>query len=561
MDIFFQIKELLKDYDINVVFARSSKDTYKDDFLSSFYIMRYNIRVNNVVFKIDGENYIISKFENFVNNNLFEELPDLLRNIRITIKYNNILKNLVEQIPADILTATAKYENSNIVDGCIEIDELNNIANSFISKIVDSNFFEQLDIYQKELNTLKILLDAVVKDSKFNIDDVNNLKSYYLSKKDYLINYKTNLIPIYNEIDKADQLIYVLFKKIRSYGITTCDADLYVDHYNKKDFCLLNHQKEALSDSKYKTIHIFKDNSILFETIDNEFIEIRDNDHIEQLKIEIMLKVIKNEFKKYPTIQEMFNGYLQIKNTHLNRLMIIANLYKKNSVVLKGNGFNLIDEMLIYKKTIIKDIDDYEYLFIINKKIRKIVKDHKVKQFAYSIASKKYKSLYNPKIMKLMEDIYDLKVKASVLQDYIGNHIAAYHDSDSFYCSLKMLYGHLSKFEKNEILKKSSALNTKIIYDFDDILIYEIQSFEESNALGAASWCISRDNMYFKSYTKNDSKQYFAYNFNDNTPDNENLIGFTVSNGLIKSACYRNNKTVNFLNKNVQKIVDIIKSY
>lgn len=559
MNTFVVIKELLKDYDINTAFTRCYSQKYQNDYMSSFYMLHLTIRKSHVVYKTNGLNYITTKLKAVIEQDAYFELAELLKITKSTIKYNNQLQNIIKKIPDDIVLATSKYEISNLINDNQAIISLHDIAHTFLDK-VGGSFFEKIDEYQIHLSTLKTLIESSIKDGNYNEQEILNLKSYYLLNQDYFINYKTDLTFIYDELTKADHLIYSLFQQIRSYGVITCDADLYIDSHKEVNLNYLDYTIEQIDDIRYQAFYIFKDKSILVETRNGTFIEVRDNTHLYEIEVEIMLNIIKNEFKKFPLISNIFDGALKFNCTHYNRLMNIAKLYKNNSRILKDNQFNLVNEMRTYLKDLAVDINEYNHLVIIGTNIRKIVKKHKVEQFAYSIASKKYKKLYNEQVMQLMESIYDLKIEQSILQEYIGSTIAAYKDSDTFYSSLKKMYDHFTNFKKEDILKQSLELNTKIVYDNDDILIYEIQNFQESNILGSSSWCISRDEIYFKSYTKNKEKQYFVYNFNHNIDKDKNLIGITLMNDVVKSACYRNNKTIPISDPALVKLVYTLKN-
>lgn len=556
MNNYLTIKDIAKDYDIHKFFVRGTLENKQDIFTSSFYIINWDIKRSNLEYKTNGKNYIVTKLDEFIEDEDGAELPDLIRVIKTTIKFNNKLVDLVNNLPNEFKTATYKYQKTNNIDSKTEIEGLYKIADTCIENISKKNFFTEIDQYNKELLALKILIENVIRNNKYDSSDIYNLKNHYEQIRNYLLQYKTDLSQITKEIQMADTLIYSLFQKIRGIGITTCDADIYIDNDRNNKKNTIKFEVELFNDIKYESIYKFKDNSILIKKVDGTLIEIKDNNQLKDIKVEMMLNIIKQNFNKIPVIEHMLKEALINNSNYIYRIMGIAHIYKKYSPVLKDKKFNIVNEMSMYIKT----RDEYESLEIIADKMMKIVKKHKVKQFANSIASKKYQKLYNEKVMEVMESLYELKIEQPLLQEYIGVNIAAYKTSDDLYNSLMKMYNHFTNFKKEEIIKTISKVNSKIIYNVDNLLICEINSFKESNALGAESWCISREETYFNSYTKNNAKQYFVYDFTPQIHKSKNLIGVTLINNTIKSACYRNNKAIKNKDENLKEIVNKIRN-
>jgi hypothetical protein len=170
-----------------------------------------------------------------------------------------------------------------------------------------------------------------------------------------------------------------------------------------------------------------------------------------------------------------------------------------------------------------------------------IIKNHKVKQYAHSIASNKYMHLYDEKSYKIIEAIYDLKIESSVLQDNIGKKIAAYHTPDEFNAGLKSLLNTFSDFTPEKIREKAAACKADIIVEDDNKIIIKIEDFKQSNIMGSSSWCIARDEHYFKSYVGDYNHQYFIYDFSKDSSDNESMIGITLTPELDCEAAHAKN--------------------
>lgn len=547
----------LRDHNINKVYARGNEDSYHDEYLSSFYITRLHIKRYNIAYKLNHKNRITSSLDECFETNEYSQLPEIDAYLKKTIHYIAVLKTKIESLPENIESLSSKYLpliETKKINGMVEIFELKEIAGNILDKIKLSCYFEKTEYYKKVLSSIRSLIDEI-KNDPTNIEKINVLKSKYQENEIYLKGYLADISPITDEIDIASQHLNKLFQNIREIGIVTCEADQFIDNKKNNIDNEINYEITPIHDIKYKNLYIFKDSSILFEYMNGDFLEIQDNEHLGKIQNEIMFNSVGIEFKKNPTIEKVFKTAIVKKPDYINRIIGIAAQYKKYSHILKDKKIKVLDEMKNYTQTKL----GYEGLEEISDKIQKIAKAHNVKVFAYSIASQKYKNLYDNKVMDVMELLYDLKIEKEILQEQIGSKIAAYKTPEDFYTGLKKLYGVLSNFTKDLILEKVSKNNTKITYENDDIIILEIKRFEESSLFGAPSWCISRDIGYFTSYTKNGSKQYIVYNFKPETETKKTLIGITLNDNLIKAANYKNNDNIKRTDITLISLIDLIK--
>lgn len=80
--------------------------------------------------------------------------------------------------------------------------------------------------------------------------------------------------------------------------------------------------------------------------------------------------------------------------------------------------------------------------------------------------------------------------------------------------------------KRQEIIDTPGA---KLIYYNDDVLVAEIEDYEASDKLGSHDWCIVTSEPTFKSYvTRNNSKQYFIWDYTKDIVDDMFQIGVTV---------------------------------
>jgi hypothetical protein len=86
---------------------------------------------------------------------------------------------------------------------------------------------------------------------------------------------------------------------------------------------------------------------------------------------------------------------------------------------------------------------------------------------------------------------------------------------------------------------KADTYGVEVISENNNILIVRIEDFNQSNLMGSSSWCISRDESYFKSYADH-REQYFVYDFSKDKTDNSSMIGVTLeTNGNYSTAHYK----------------------
>lgn len=553
------IQVILMDHNINKVFTRGTIDDYHNNYLSSFYIPKCNIKRNNVEFKKNGQNKIIKTLEYCLENNEYSQLTDVSITIKRTLYYIKLLKNSIEAFPEEIDKAIHKYlpiVESNKINGVMELNTLINISHNIVNKIKRSGYFDNTEKYKNVLLSLNVIINEINNSKVKTNEKIDLLKHTYKENEKYLKEYVADISAITNEIDIASNYLNELFKKVRLIGVTTCQADQFIENKKSNVNNYFEYEITNITDIKYKKLYLFSDNSILFEDINFNLLEVIDNDHLDKIQNEIMFNSIGIEFKKYPTIEKLFKTAIIKKPDYLNRIIGIADQYKKYKNLLKDSDFKIVNEIITY----INSQSGYEMLEEIRVKINKITKTNNIKVFAYSIASKKYKNLYDDNVMVAMELLYDLKIKKEILQEQIGAKIAAYNTPEDFCNGLMKLYDIISNFTKEQILDKVKKTNTKINYENDDLIILEINSFLESSFFGAPSWCISRDEEYFRSYAKNGCKQYIIYNFKKETPTRETLIGITINNKTVKAANYRNNDNINRNDKILVDLIELIKS-
>jgi hypothetical protein len=371
-------------------------------------------------------------------------------------------------------------------------------------------------------------------------------KNYFVEGKHIV-----DLTDAFALIDNTDEIFKSIHIKLRAVGYQSCIADTYADQQKDKSvlgFLKSKNEEDLLADKKTdiytlpewsntQRVIIFADSSALIQNNRNEYQEVLSSKDMVELRSRLLGEYINEQFKKNPTIAKTFKQMKDIAYVeYFDTFTKILNKYKENEPVLKLNEFALLS-------TFKEAAANNEHSFTIYEKfddaMSKTIRDHKVKQFIHSIASKKYDHLYNEETYKLAGELYDMKLPDNSLQDYVGKKLAAFKTPEQFNGALNKFLGSLNSFTLDATKAKATTYGVEVISENDNKLILRIKDFDESHAMGSSSWCISRDESYFKSYADY-REQYFIFDFSKDKTDNSSMIGVTLeTNGDYSTAHYK----------------------
>jgi len=352
-------------------------------------------------------------------------------------------------------------------------------------------------------------------------------------------------------IDNTDEIFKSIHIKLRAAGYQSCIADTYADQQKDKSvlgFLKAKNEEDLFADNKTdiytlpewsntQRFIIFADCSALIQNNRNEYQEVLSSKDMVELRSRLLGEYINEQFKKNPTIAKTFKQMKDIAYVeYFDTFNKILNKYKENEPILKLNEFALLS-------TFKEAAANNESSFLIYEKfddaMSKIIRDHKIKQYIHSIASKKYDHLYNEETYKLAGELYDMKLPDNSLQDYVGKKLAAFKTPEQFNGALNKFLGSLNSFTLDATKAKANTYGIEVISENDNKLILRIKNFNQSHAMGSASWCISRDESYFRSYADR-REQYFIFDFSKDNTDNNSMIGVTLeTNGDYSTAHYK----------------------
>ena len=254
-------------------------------------------------------------------------------------------------------------------------------------------------------------------------------------------------------------------------------------------------------------------------------------------------------------IKAVFEGIAtvdDIKNIHdwaENNSTEIKNLIKGNivSYKTKTDFANLFREMNGIEK--IKFVSDIINRF--NTAQRKMLKDN-----ILSHANNGFEAENSSNFNKYYEIFKGIATLAKHRQEKLISTSSAI---DNFPFLMEHISNALKEtysWEKNDMLgyMARNCKDCSMVYENGNIVVVNVNSFDSSKKLcggGRTGWCLTRQESYFKQYTKdnNNAKQYFVFNF-DKREDHELAhIGVSVnpSRGITHSHTTRNNNLMGTL--------------
>jgi hypothetical protein len=449
-----------------------------------------------------------------------------------------------------------------------------NPRNSFNSMnrekyVVDNEIINEVDRLQEKIdflkNNIKKAMVSVKKDEYDEVEIRNNNK--------VLI---TSIHSAYKKM--KDKIVLPVTKaKFFSEDVTLLTPNKIYDEHAIETFLekrtkdvMLIAENISHQNIHYKKVIIFEDKSLAILVDGQErfevFVDINETKHLVKAA---MVGYLKHTLRKNPTIAKVISNVFESainkinesaepyydKPLQFNKIMVSIDTYFKNENILKSLKFDFIEACK--KVASFEKIDD---------KMHKLIREHKIKKYAESIVSSKYKHLYNTQSYKLFKELYDLGIDSKIVQEMIGKKLAAVETEKMFNEHIKSLINSFNDFDMESIKIKASSNKVNVISDTDNILILEISNFEQSKKLGSGSWCISRNKTYFDQYVERGGKQYFIYDFNQTSKSVKSLVGITLtSTKTVKAAHsksdghFSDKKMIDYLIEKVTKLEEQVK--
>lgn len=286
-------------------------------------------------------------------------------------------------------------------------------------------------------------------------------------------------------------------------------------------------------------VYLMKDSSILYANKSGEMNTVKNNADLKKLLSTISRDLISEILPNKPKITKFFNDIaveegLEMKT--ISHLLSTVNTFANNQDVLKNIGLNILS---IREKSL-ETIDDY---------LNAESKAYKAKQFSKNILSNKYKGLETPESDTYFKELYEKNLSEKDLQNFIGKKLAALKTPDDLLNLLKKVFQQLDGFTPENLERNLNRFGIEPFYSKDNVVVFKIDQYNECQEMGSPSWCIHREESYFKTYTNNGCRQFIIYDFEKDSKDIHSIIGFTThADGRLRTQHLKNDDYVDFNN-------------
>lgn len=541
----------------------NSKELGETESFKKLPIKNVDTIINNLVedtctkiINTSRRNYLI--INDFLENINTEDRENIQYNNLKKIKLNASLSHTSLNINHVIESFSMAYDQWNFLTGNKDlfVAEKDSILNSLTPDLI--RFVEMLEIqsydwFENFNRTLENLQSTKIKDlsnekyllNKKNFDIYLDYIIEYEDKMKNFINYTDGTTPILLKLENFSKIIKNLEKKCDT-SVRFNNAQTEIAAYRKDNplskFIIEKNiedkilYKEILT--KAQDIHqviILKDKSILLLTKDGYTTpKSRDGDYQAKSRI-IAENVISYVLRKKPTFINIFKEKMISENYNLIGCIQAINSLLENEHLLRNKNFNVKTQL---SENPLELFDDH---------INAIKLENQILVFAHSITSQKYKHLYNEETYTIFKQLFDLKLPKDLLQDNIGKKVASFKTPEEFNYSLNAFLSTLNEFSMFSMKMKMEGSNSSIAVEQETLLVLKINDFNTSKKLGSTSWCISRQEHYFNSYTESGNQQYFIYDFSKESVDDYSMIGITLnSSGNITAAHTKSDRSIDF---------------
>lgn len=442
-------------------------------------------------------------YKNYKDDDFFEDYCLNSDSFITDIKLKNLLNK-------DLNNLSRKIESEEYIE---KLKNSGNISNKRLSGLIEKN-----SLIEKKIDLIKKEIEVIDKRNENFIVKLEKMKD------------------IYNEIDETQERKLnsaELFVKSKSSGNKILEfINGKIDQGTKWEFT---------KSQKYEEVIFFEDKSIatlkdgIFETIKPVV------DNYNKLSRDIVDCFIEYTFRKNQSYINGIKEMLKRDKYKLTHFKSMADTFLNNSQLLKNYNFNFKEEIvksILENNKLIERIDD---------NMNEIIKNHKISQMYKSIFSNKYNHLINNDTKEIFKNIYNLKIDTKDIQKYVGTKLASFKDSEELNKNLNLFLNKYNSFDVESIKTKALNLNSKLVLEGDNTIILEVSDYNACKELGSSSWCITRQESYFDSYSSGGNKQYIYFDFNKPVSDELSMIGFTIrKDGVLETAHIRNDNFIDF---------------
>ena len=405
--------------------------------------------------------------------------------------------------------------------------------------LIKSKNFATHSNYLEMLNDLNAEYKDVLVDNSY-YDIFENIKKV---TDQNVIEFKGVLNNLIDRINEANPAILSTMSSKYTAELNTSTGDISQFLLDKTFDETITASIKLEDNQKIQAYILFKDNSIAIKS-KGQFSTVNTMDELDSAFTGLKESIVAYKLKKRPKIAKFFIG-LAKGSIHFDHCLNAINTFIDNEQVLK----NMKMDFNLFTNKSFEVIDDH---------MNALISEHKTHQYAHSILSNKNKHLLSPASISSFQQLKDMDVTETELQNIIGKKMAAIKTTEDLEAYLVKVVGQFTGFSHEAVSGKLERAAIKPVYDEGQVLVFPVKEYKDSKEFGSPSWCIVRQESYFKTYTDYDKKQYFMYNFNKNEKDNESLIGFTLtSDGTFHTQHLRDDDYFT-VDDQLQKIADKI---
>lgn len=402
---------------------------------------------------------------------------------------------------------------------------------------------EELSIYLEDLTDLLERHHSIIKQPFDYIDYASiiapQIREFEILKDDMLFRIKT----------KSPDAFFNM-SNYYHHEISQHSGDLATFMLDKKYEDSIENRITLTQSQKIQDFIVFADDSVCYKK-GGEYHLIKDKADHRAIFSELEHSIIAYQLRKKPKVANYISKLYNESGDGINpvgkleNVLIVINTYLNNEQILK----NMKMDLSVFEHKSFEAIDDY---------MNDLINQHKLTQYANSILSNKNKHLLSDKSLSQFKVLMDSGISKSIIQNLIGKKMSAIHTSDEFEAYLEKVVAHVSGFNEDILMEKLKGSKIEPVYHENNVVVFEIDTFEQSKNFGSPSWCISRNDYYFNDYKTEGSKQYFLYDFNRDEKDNQSMIGFTVRTDGSMRTQHSKNDDYHKVDSFLEKIVDTI---
>lgn len=446
-------------------------------------------------------------------NNTFEEWIDKAKEYSIeTSEYSKKFEDIIKK-------SQENNEINNFLKFYDEIDELS------------IKLYERSDQIKEE--AINLNEDFSYQEIIRRLQDPDTQKYQSIDFFDALMESKKALIVGVQSL--IDELLIDIQKVLPMEMMT--EAEIFIESKQKSGISGFIEQKQTndriklkLDMTKAQTIQslvLFDDLSLAIKDKHDNYQSYNSLREVKSVMDTFYTDYIGYKLRKKPLYSSVFRDLFEKTGSQkaIAQTVRVINTLLDNYDVLKQKDLSAI------MNNINKNYKSEYALEMLDDIFNNIMREHKIKQFAQSIISNKYIHLYNEESYEKFAEMIESGVTKDFIQQNIGKKLASFKTSEDFNHSLSNIISLFNHFDIETIQQRAQESDTRLVSIKDNKMILEVKNFDQSKKMGSPSWCISRDDYYFDSYTKEGNRQYFVYDFNLESSNHKSMIGITIEPG------------------------------